>query len=114
MSWPELGRWPCLNWPCYFRVWAKSYADGMADTGHLFKARRDETPLEGSIETDSDQGTKSPEGAWPAEMWESSQALPVEEGCLQTEQGRGHWQPRAESEVSTAAQVLLCATLCLG
>lgn len=70
-------------------MWAKSYADGMADTGHLFKARRDETPLEGSIETDSDQGTKSPEGAWPAEMWESSQALPSGGGVPANRTGKG-------------------------
>ena len=76
----------------------------------LSEARRNETPLEGSFEVDSER-TKSPEGAGLAEMWESSEGVPSGGGHPKTEWGGGCWQPRAESEVSTVARVLPRATL---
>lgn len=96
VDWPEPGRWHCLSWPCYCRVWAKSYADGVADTGHLLEARRSETtPLEGNLE--SDKRTKPPEGTGLAEMWESSEAVPSQGGkCWQDNPGP-RVRPRASS-----------------
>lgn len=54
----------------------------------LSEARRNETPLEGSLEVDSER-TKSPEGAGLAEMWESSEGVPSGGGARENRMGRG-------------------------